>query len=162
MAIKRLARAIAAGRGRLVFVPTHDVAALAAGTRDTPDDGVDLDRAIPGDAGGSNGARLALLVLDQLFPAADVVVDAQSGGETMRFPTLVSFHHARDTARRREMETAARGFGTRSTMINHDTAAVPQASTAERVGMITIGPAFGWGASLEVVTGVARPVPWSA
>ncbi len=96
-------------------------------------------------------------------PAAHVVVDAHAGGETMRVPTLVSSHRPRAAARRREMETAARGFGTRSIMIHHhDAIAGLPSATAERSGMLAIGSELGWGASLPLVTVVARPAPWPA
>src|SRR5437868_5818374 len=40
-------------RGRIIIIPTLNVSAFRAGTRDTPDDGVNLNRAFPGDAKGS-------------------------------------------------------------------------------------------------------------
>ena len=62
-----------------------------------------------------------------------------SSGEALCFPPLVSFRHVRDPSRRREMESAARGFGTRYTMIYQDTTAGLLTSTAERLVKITIG-----------------------
>jgi len=132
-------------RGRLIFVPTLNVPAFNADKRDTPDDGVNLNRAFPGDARGSITYRFAHFVSSALFPRVHVVLDIHSGGQVSRFPPITSFHHVEDRAQRGAMEHAARGFGTRFTMVYQNKTHGLLTSMAERLGKITIGSEFGWG-----------------
>jgi predicted deacylase len=135
-------------RGRMILMPTLNVPAFNAGVRDTPDDGVNLNRAFPGDARGSITQRLAHFVSAQLFPRVHVVLDIHSGGQVARFVPISSFHHVENESQRRAMETAARGFGARFTMIYQNKTPGLLTSMAERLGKITIGSEFGWGAAV--------------
>ena len=89
VAALELARALPdlAVAGRLLVVPFHHRVACRAGTRASPVDGRDLNRAY-GSAGGSGTgptADLARFVEDRLLPEADVVIDLHSGGAAHRF-----------------------------------------------------------------------------
>src|SRR6185436_7043547 len=50
--------------GRIIIVPVLNVPAFRAGRRDTPDDGMNLNRAFPGVAAGSITQRIAHFVVD--------------------------------------------------------------------------------------------------
>jgi predicted deacylase len=150
VALKNLLSEIdpSAVRGRIVLIPVLNVSAFAAGKRDTPDDGMNLNRAFPGDAQGSISKKFASFVHDQVFPHVHVVIDIHSGGD-IRFTPCSSFHHVDDPCQRAEMEIAARGFGCRFTMIYQNQTAGLLTSTAERLGKITIGTELGWGDSIQ-------------
>ena len=73
--------------GRLVVVPFHHRAACRAGTRTSPLDGRDLNRAygLPGGPGDGPTAAVARFVETRLLPEADVLIDLHSGGVGHRF-----------------------------------------------------------------------------
>ena len=141
-------------RGRLVLIPVLNVAAFAAGVRDTPDDGVNLNRAFPGDAAGSLTYRFADLINTFVFPHVDIVFDMHAGGRVARFPIVASFHHVSDNVQRCRMEEAARGFGTPFVMIYKDDMVGLLTSAAERLGKITVGAELGWGQAVNA-TGIS-------
>jgi predicted deacylase len=135
--------------GRIVIVPVLNVAAFRAGRRDTPDDGVNLNRAFPGNAAGSLSYRIADFVTQKLFPHADIVIDLHSGGLVARFVPCTSFHNVKDTRQQRQMQEVARGFGVPYVMIYQDKTPGLLCSTAERMGKITVGGEFGWGEAVN-------------
>ncbi len=152
VAIKHLLAEIKpeAVRGRIILIPTLNVSAFQAGVRDTPDDGVNLNRAFPGDEKGSLTFRFAHFVTNFIFPQVHVVLDLHAGGAVARFAQCVSFHKVADAAQQKAMEETSRGFGTRFVMYYQDNTAGLLSSTAERLGKITIGGEFGWGNAVHV------------
>jgi predicted deacylase len=147
VALKRLLGEIrpADVSGRIMIVPVLNVPAFRAGERDTPDDGMNLNRAFPGSAAGTITQRLAHFVVNHLFPHAHVVIDLHAGGQVARFAPCTSFHYVPDAAQQREMQAVARGFGVPLVMIYQDRTPGLLSSTAERMGKITVGGEFGWG-----------------
>jgi N2-acetyl-L-2,4-diaminobutanoate deacetylase len=152
VALKHLLREIKTDdvRGRIILIPVLDVPAFKAGRRETPDDGMNLNRAFPGDAKGGITSRIADFVNRLVFPHAHVVLDIHAGGEVARFPQLASFHAVADAKQEKEIEETARGFGTRFTMIYQNQTPGLLTSTAEAMGKITVGSELGWGRSLQV------------
>ncbi len=150
VALKRLLHEIdiEAVDGRLILVPVLNPAAFASGVRDTPFDGVNLNRAFPGAAEGSLTFQIAHFVERFLFPHAHVVIDIHSGGLVARFPLLAEFHAVGDAARRLDFEAAARGFGTRFVQIYQNRTVGLLTSRAEELGKIAIGTELGWGRGL--------------
>ena len=76
--------------GRIILIPVLNVVAFNAGRRDTPDDGVNLNRAFPGRADGTITSRIADFVTRVVFPQVHVVLDLHAGGEVARFSPLSS------------------------------------------------------------------------
>lgn len=152
-AIKHLVHDLKADQvsGRIILIPVLNVVAFDAGTRDTPDDGVNLNRAFPGDAMGSITNRLADFVTRFIFPQVDVVIDIHSGNSYYRFSPLTAFHHVEDEGQRRAMEKTARDFGCQITMIYHDKGPGLLTSYAERLGKISIGTELGFGCSIQAI-----------
>jgi predicted deacylase len=151
IAIKHLLREIREEEvvGRLILIPVLNVVAFKAGLRDTPDDGVNLNRAFPGQARGTITQRIADFVTRFVFPQVHVVLDLHAGGEVARFVPLASMHEISDPRQRKAMEETARGFGTRFTLIYQNATAGLLTSTAESLGKITLGGEFGWGRALQ-------------
>ncbi len=150
VALKRLLHEIDLERvdGRLILAPVLNPPAFEAGVRDTPSDGVNLNRAFPGSAQGSLTFQIADLVERFLFPHVNVVLDIHSGGLVARFPLLAEFHAVEDPGRRHDFEEAARGFGTRFVQIYQNRTPGLLTSRAEELGKITIGTELGWGRGL--------------
>ncbi|HYE05415.1 MAG TPA: succinylglutamate desuccinylase/aspartoacylase family protein [Planctomycetota bacterium] len=148
--IKRLLQDIAIGdvRGRIIMIPTLNVAAFAAGTRDTPEDGANLNRVFPGDPKGTITERFADFIQTRIFPHVHVVLDLHSATNAFDFALVASFHYVADKAQQRKMEETARGFGTRFVMVYQNDTPGLLTSTAERMGKITIGTELGWGCTV--------------
>jgi predicted deacylase len=151
VAIKHLLRQIRAEdvTGRIVLIPVLNVMAFKAGSRESPDDGVNLNRAFPGDRRGTITSRLADFIQRLIFPHVHVVLDIHSGGEVARFALNASFHSVDDREQRRAMEETARGFGTKFTMMYQNLSPGLLTSAAENLGKISLGTELGWGRALQ-------------
>lgn len=155
--LKNLLREIDPGQvlGRIILIPVLNVAAFRAGTRDSSaDDGVNLNRAFVDGAGRTPALagithRIAAFVRDFIWPQVHVVIDLHSGGEVARFSPCASFHPLDDPAQSRQIEAAARWFGTPLVMVYQNRTPGLLPSEAERLGKITIGTELGWGAAVS-------------
>lgn len=96
--------------GSVVLVPLANPLAYAAGTRNIPEDGLNLNRIFPGDPHGSVGQRLAQALVHRLIAPADLAIDLHSAGVTGRMLPMSGFREAQDETARRSAEAAA-GFG---------------------------------------------------
>lgn len=96
--------------GSVVLVPVANPIAYAAGTRNIPEDGLNLNRIFPGDPNGSLGQRLAHALVHRLIAPADLAIDLHSAGVTGLMLPMTGFREARDETARRSAEAAA-AFG---------------------------------------------------
>ncbi|WP_053202443.1 succinylglutamate desuccinylase/aspartoacylase domain-containing protein [Jiangella muralis] len=136
--------------GRVVLIPRLSESACAANSRWSPLDGVNMNRAFPGEPAGSVSYRIAHFVTSSVFPVVRVVVDIHSGGRDTRFPHVASFHPVADLPQRREMAEVATLFDTAFVMIySSDMASGLLTDEAEAAGKITIGTEFGYGESVD-------------
>src|SRR5438105_4973179 len=87
IAIMKLARELTPEMvsGRLILIPSLNFPAARAGTRLSPLDGQNLNRAFPGQPEGAVTSQIAHYLTTVLFPLADVVIDIHSGGRSMEF-----------------------------------------------------------------------------
>lgn len=69
-------------RGRLIVLPALNAPALQEASRVSPLDGVNLNRAFPGDPDGGPTAMLAHFVEEVLLPRCDAAIDLHSGGNS--------------------------------------------------------------------------------
>lgn len=98
-------------RGRVLIMPGLNYPALCAGTRLSPLDGRNMNRAFPGDRSGSITMMIADYVYRTLLPMADVVVDMHSGGKSMIFEPSVVMHHLADADQMSRTMAAVKCFG---------------------------------------------------
>ncbi|CCV10456.1 succinylglutamate desuccinylase/aspartoacylase family protein [Mesorhizobium sp. STM 4661] len=82
--------------GRVIIVPVLNPPAVQAWTRNTPIDGLNLNRVFPGRADGSVTERIADAVSRLLLPMADTVFDLHSFGPVWDFPPAVTTHPIAD------------------------------------------------------------------
>jgi predicted deacylase len=150
-AIKHLLREIRVEQvvGRVILIPVLNVMAFRANRRESPDDGVNLNRAFPGDPKGTVTSRLAYFVTKHILPRVHVVLDLHAGGEVARFAQNASFHPLEDRAQRKATEEAARGFGTKFIVIYQNITPGLLTSLAESMGKVTVGSELGWGRALQ-------------
>jgi predicted deacylase len=132
--------------GRVILMPQLSESACAANTRVSPLDGVNMNRAFPGNARGTISSRIANFVKTRIFPLGRVVVDIHSGGREGAFPICASFHPIPDPAQRAETALVSRLFDTPFVFIYASTMASGLLTDeAEAEGKITLGGEFGGG-----------------
>jgi uncharacterized protein len=91
LALMALARGLPLDQlnGRLIIIPALNMPAYRAGTRVSPIDQVNLNRAFPGDPSGTPTMMLAHYVETVLMPLADYAMDFHAGGSSLDYlPSL--------------------------------------------------------------------------
>ncbi|MBI3695373.1 MAG: succinylglutamate desuccinylase/aspartoacylase family protein, partial [Acidobacteria bacterium] len=153
VAIKRLAQDLdpADIAGRVILIPQLSESACVAGTRVSPLDGVNMNRAFPGNPRGTVSYRIAHFVKTRIFPQVRVVLDIHAGGREAVFPICTSFHPIPDPAQRTEIAAVARLFDTPFIFIyTKQMASGLLTDEAEAEGKIAIGGEFGFGEATSV------------
>lgn len=114
IAAMKLARELAPEMvtGRIILIPSLNFPAARAGTRLSPLDGMNLNRAFPGQAEGSVTSQIAHFLTTVLFPMSDVVIDIHSGGRSMEFVPCAHMHLVPDLEQRRAMLAAMLAWNT--------------------------------------------------
>ena len=93
-ALRRLAADLDPARlsGNVILLPLANPSAFYAGAKQVvPEDGINLNRAFPGNAKGSLSARLAAALENALYPVADFLADLHGGIITKCFTRWYSF-----------------------------------------------------------------------
>lgn len=130
--------------GRVILLPRLNMPACVTGTRESLMDGVNMNRAFPGDPKGTLTYRIAHFVTTKIFPLVDVVIDIHSAGLGREFALCTSFHMVSDPDQYAEMKTVASLFDTPMIMIySSDMASGLLTDEAEAMGKITIGSELG-------------------
>jgi predicted deacylase len=148
IAVKRLCADLDPERmaGRAILMPQLSESACSANSRVSPLDGVNMNRAFPGNARGTISYRIANFVKTRVFPLGRVVVDIHSGGREGAFPLCASFHPIPDAAQRAETARVSRLFDTPFVFIYASTMASGLLTDeAEAEGKVTLGGEFGDG-----------------
>ncbi|PYT21419.1 MAG: hypothetical protein DMG57_38540 [Acidobacteria bacterium] len=151
--VKRLAHDLdpAEMSGRAILVPQLSESACGANTRISPLDGVNMNRAFPGNPRGSISYRIANFVKTRIFPQVRVVIDVHAGGNEGGFALCTSFHPIPDRAQREEMNLVAALFDTPFILVyTSDMASGLLPEEAEKEGKIAIGGEFGFGESVSL------------
>ncbi len=135
--------------GRVIFIPRLNTPACVTGWRESPLDGVNMNRAFPGNPRGSITYRIADFVTSRVFPLVEVVIDIHAAGRGMEFALCSSFHQIADPEQHEEMKYVAGLFDTPFIMIySSEMANGLLTEQAEAMGKITIGGEFGHSAGV--------------
>ena len=126
--------------GQVILIPRLNVPACAASRRESPMDGVNMNRAFPGDPGGSMTYRIAHFVTSKIFPQVDVVIDIHSAGRGMQFALCTSFHQVKDPKQYEEMKVVA-GLFDGKVVSNVRGQTGPRLKTAEKGKLTLADPA---------------------
>ncbi|WP_068304150.1 N(2)-acetyl-L-2,4-diaminobutanoate deacetylase DoeB [Pararhodobacter sp. CCB-MM2] len=116
--------------GRLIIVPYFNYPAFRAGTRVSPIDQVNLNRAFPGAPDGSVTQKIANYFNDTLVPLADVVVDFHSGGKTLDFLPFACAHYLDDALQQAACDEAVEAFNAPYSLMLREIDAVGMYDTA--------------------------------
>src|SRR5581483_7580447 len=153
IAVKRLCSDLDADQmaGRVILVPQLSESACSAGSRISPLDSVNMNRAFPGNSRGTISYRIACFVKNHLFPQARVVIDSHAGGVEGAFPICTCFHPFPDPVQRTEIARVSQLFDTGFAFIYSSAMASGLLTDeAEAEGKIALGGEFGAGASTDV------------
>ena len=146
VAIKRLCTDLdpAEMRGRVILIPQLSETACRAHERCSPEDGVNMNRAFPGNARGTLSYRISNFVKTRIFPQARVVIDIHSGGKESVFPLCTSFHPLPNAEQHAETAAIARLFDTPFIFVySRQMASGLLTDEAEDEGKIALGGEFG-------------------
>lgn len=144
-------------QGRVILLPMLNRPAVEAGTRLSPLDGRNMNRAFPGQRNDTVTGVIAHYVTNVLFPLADLVVDIHSGGRSAHFLPSVNMHRVPNETQMREMVRAAKAWGAPWVFIYRDVGGeglLP--GYAEALGKTTLGTEVGsasqYGAGILALT----------
>jgi predicted deacylase len=137
--------------GRLIVIPVLNVPAFYAARRESPIDGVNMNRAFPGNPKGTLTSRIAHFMTTEVLRRADIVIDIHSAGASMEIVRTMSFHEVTDPDLFRQFKETALLFGTPFAMIYTSGMGTGLLTEeAEAMGKITIGSELGYGASTDL------------
>jgi predicted deacylase len=147
--------------GRLIFIPAINSPAVAAARRTSPLDGLNFNRAFPGDPLGSPTQQVVAYVNDVLFPLADAFLDLHSGGSSLAIIPSAIIEPVADPEGHARNRAAALAFGAPMT-VAIDNRGDPRTATASaaRAGLTVTGTemAGGGAVSLDAVALCRRGV----
>jgi N-alpha-acetyl-L-2,4-diaminobutyrate deacetylase len=89
--------------GRIILIPALNLPAARAATRLSPLDGMNMNRAFPGEPEGAVTSQIAHFLTTVLFPLSDVVIDIHAGGRSMEFVPCAHMHLVADREQRARM-----------------------------------------------------------
>ncbi|PBC04124.1 succinylglutamate desuccinylase/aspartoacylase family protein [Mesorhizobium sp. WSM3860] len=132
--------------GRVMILPVLNPLAVEAWSRNTPLDGLNLNRVFPGHAYGSVTERIADAVSRVLLPMVDIVFDLHSFGPTWDFPPAATTHPIADPDLMARTVGMAEAFNLPLTLIwqHNDTAGMFDI-TAQNQGKVFVCTEFGGG-----------------
>ncbi len=137
-------------RGRVIVVPGINLPAALASARVSPIDGVNFNRAFPGDPNGTPTYAIAHYVDSVLFPMVEFFLDLHSGGSSLDYMPFVSMRTSGDGALDGRAMAALRAFGAPLGMVWAHTIDAGFAQTAAlRHGLVSLGGEFGGGGSVS-------------
>ena len=142
VALTKLARTLEADKikGRIVILPMANAPAARAGTRNSPVDGLNLNRCFPGDINGSPTAMIAHYIETVLLPQCDVVIDVHSGGQSLQYVPSTHIRRSPDPDRFARASALMEAFNAPYSWVfegARETRALNAA--AERCGIVALG-----------------------
>lgn len=155
VALFSLARELDPARvsGRIILVPAMNYPAFRAGTRTSPIDKGNLNRAFPGRPDGTVTEKIADYFQRHLLPLADYVLDIHSGGKTLQFVPFAAAHLLADKAQQEKCVAAMRAFNAPFSMMLLEIDSVGMYDTAaEEMGKIFVSTELGGGGGATALT----------
>ena len=149
----KLVRSLEPGmiRGRVIIVTAINLPAALAGTRVSPLDNVNFNRAFPGDPNGTPTYAIAHYVDSVLFPMVSLYGDFHSGGSSLDYIPFVSMRVSGDETLDAKAMSALKAFGAPVSMVWAHTLDAGFAQTAAlRRGLVSLGGEFGGGGSVSL------------
>ena len=135
--------------GRLIVVPALNLPAVVGDTRVSPIDGGNMNRAYPGDAGGTPTFAIAHYVETVLLPMCDAALDLHSGGKASQYLPCAYLVMGGDRSLMAAKIDAVRAFGAPVTAVVSATADSRSLSgAADRHGAVNLATELGGGGTV--------------
>ncbi|MBI5877884.1 MAG: succinylglutamate desuccinylase/aspartoacylase family protein [Chloroflexi bacterium] len=131
-------------QGRIIMLPMLNRPAAENGTRLSPLDGRNMNRAFPGQRNDTITGMIAHYVSQVLFPLAEMVIDIHSGGRSAHFMPSVNMHRVPNAKQMQQMLDAGMVWGASYVFIYRDVGGeglLP--GYAESLGKVTLGTEIG-------------------
>jgi N-alpha-acetyl-L-2,4-diaminobutyrate deacetylase len=139
--------------GRVIIVPAMNYPAFRAGTRTSPIDKGNLNRAFPGRPDGTVTEKIADYFQRHLLPLADYVLDIHSGGRTLQFLPFAAAHVLADKAQQEKCVAAMRAFNAPYGVMLLEIDSVGMYDTAaEAMGKVFVSTELGGGGTATAAT----------
>jgi predicted deacylase len=137
-------------KGRVIILPAANLPAAMAGTRVSPIDQGNLNRAFPGDPQGTPTFAIAHYIDSVLYPMADYHHDLQSGGSSLRYMPFCSMRNSDDPALDARALAALKAFGAPLSLIwAYNPEGRLASAAAVRRGLLSLGGEFGGGGDVN-------------
>lgn len=98
-------------KGQIIILPALNAPAVTGSQRVSPLDGINLNRAFPGDAKGSISEQIACYVETELLRRADYAIDLHSGGKASFFQPCTLATRTKDKTLYASNVALAEAFG---------------------------------------------------
>lgn len=139
--------------GRVLIVPAMNYPAFLTGTRTSPIDKGNLNRAFPGRPDGTVTEKIADYFQRHLLPLADFVLDIHSGGRTLQFVPFAAAHELPDKDQQARCVAAMEAFGAPYSLMLLEIDNVGMYDTAaEEMGKVFVSTELGGGGSSTAET----------
>jgi N2-acetyl-L-2,4-diaminobutanoate deacetylase len=155
IALIKLARSLEPDQiaGRVILLPALNLPAVLAGTRVSPIDQINMNRAFPGRWDGTVTAMIADYVSRRILPICDAVLDLHAGGKTLSFVPLCGMHVLADATQMARTEAALLAFGAPISLIIEEFDVAGMLDTAvERLGQPFLFTELGGGGAASAAT----------
>ncbi|MGX5846167.1 N(2)-acetyl-L-2,4-diaminobutanoate deacetylase DoeB [Mesorhizobium sp. PL10] len=155
LALYDLARTLDPKRvsGTVIIVPAMNYPAFRAGTRTSPIDKGNMNRAFPGRPDGTVTEKIADYFQRELLPRADLVFDFHSGGRTLDFVPFCAAHTLPDKAQEQKAFDAVAAFSAPFSMRMIEIDSVGMYDTAaEEMGKVFVSTELGGGGTSRAQT----------
>lgn len=149
-------------RGRIIILPAANMPAAMAGTRVSPIDQGNLNRAFPGDPHGTPTWAIAHYIDSVLYPLADFHHDLHSGGSSLKYVPFCSMRKSGDATLDAQSLAALQAFDAPLSLVwAYNPEGRLAGAAAARRGLVSLGGEFGGGgdvnrASLAMLEGGVR------
>jgi predicted deacylase len=138
-------------RGRVIILPAANLPAAMAGTRVSPIDQGNLNRAFPGDPHGTPTWAIAHYINTVLYPMASFHHDLHSGGSSLRYVPFCSMRESGNAELDARALAALKAFDAPLSLI---WSYVPDNRLANAAaiarGLVSLGGEFGGGGDVDV------------
>lgn len=140
-------------QGRVIVMPFLNAPAVAAGTRVSPIDGVNMNRTFPGDPLGTVTRMVAHYVHSRLLPLADAVADIHSGGKSMFFSPFAAVHELDDRSLMEKSRRAMLAFDPPIGLLVRELDVAGTLDTeVEKLGKVLVTTELGGGGTTSTAT----------
>lgn len=138
-------------QGRLIILPALNIAAVMAGRRTSPVDGLNLNRTYPGDPAGTISQQISAFMCDVVYPIGDAFIDLHSGGSSLDILPSAIVEPTADVEHHRRNVGAVLAFDAPLTVVI-DNLGETRTSTASavRAGLTTVGTEMGGGGTVGI------------